>query len=456
MKGAAASYNQGVTDLGTGSLVDARYQIIREFARGGASSIFLATDTKFGVPVALKISSATGEAYQELLARFQREARISYLLGKASGFVRAIDWGHLQKGQSVYLVLDFVEDARHLDLRSGPLEERLKRLEAAAALVIRAHALGIVHRDLKPSNFLVAKGGGILLNDFGMAKSLQPQRDEGHVHITKAGALVGTPLYMSPEQFSDPRNVGVLADVYALGVMLYHCLTGKHPYPGQTAVEIVSAQVQVRYGSLPPPPSPQQLNPEVDDALDRLCMDAIDLELERRCPSVEEFLRRLQARGSGGAAAGLSVRLGLDREGFTKREALDQLRERLGEAAFLTMLEGAVALAVEDERPVEGVKRYEGRVAFLFGDGRVTLGRTEDSDISINLVTVSKQHVHFQPAPDGWTVVEAGSSNGTCLEGVTLEAGAPAALRDQNVLRVSQHLSLRYLEPASLVAALSG
>lgn len=456
-----------------GALVEGRYEIERELARGGVSTIFVALDRKFGVRVALKVASATGEAYHQFLGRFQREARISYELGKSDGFVRALDWGQFENGQGLFLVLDLVEGAQHLDLASGSLADRLTALAATARLVERIHRLDVVHRDLKPANVFVSPAGEIYLADFGAAKSLRTDpHEESYVHITKPGAVVGSPTYMAPEQFSDPSGVTPLADVYSLGVMLYECLTGAHPYPGQSAVEIMSRQVQVRYGNQPPPPAPAALNPAVGPELDRLCLDSIALEPERRTPSSAEFLRRLLAASGVGGSAAEPVSaaphptastwdlLGLRETGFVPLEELRRTRAQLGPEAFRAALDQTPALFAIQERPIDGCTQYQGQVAFLLRRETgapaesISLGRRTDADLAVDLVTISKRHVHFERRGAGWVVVDAGSSNGSSYAGETLVPGRPRALETGEIVRLAQHLSLEFLEPDALLERL--
>ncbi|MBL4847150.1 MAG: protein kinase [Planctomycetes bacterium] len=151
-----------------GQFVAGRYRVKEELARGGMGVVYRATDERFDVDVALKVTLAmdgSGTAYR---GRFKREARVGNLLGRQAGFVRALDWGALDGG--LYLAMDLVPGATELDLAAGPLEERLERLAEVAELVQVTHEAGIVHRDLKPANVLIDSAGLVALADFGLAK----------------------------------------------------------------------------------------------------------------------------------------------------------------------------------------------------------------------------------------------------------------------------------------------
>jgi serine/threonine-protein kinase len=260
-------------------------------------AVYLAHDTKFGEEVALKVAAAMGGAYERFKQRFIREARIGNRLGRASGFVRAFDWGELAGGR-LYLAMDLVPGAGPLDLSSGPLGERLQRLAVAAVLVGRAHREGIVHRDLKPENLLQSKDGSLSLSDFGLAKLVgegdDPAGDPTNVDLTTSHVGMGTPRYMAPEQFEDARGVDQRADVYSLGVMLYRALTGAFPYDGSSPYAYVSLHTRVRMGERPPP-RPRDLDETLPQALDDLCAAAIALDPDARLESADALVEGLEA-----------------------------------------------------------------------------------------------------------------------------------------------------------------
>jgi serine/threonine protein kinase len=456
-----ASWRSG---LGPGSVVADRYRIEAEIGRGGAATVYRAEDAKFNVKVALKVAAATGEAIAEFKTRFQREARISYQLGKAPGIVRALDWGVIEEDRSLYLALDLIHRARALDLREGPLDARLKRLATAASLVNRIHRQGVVHRDVKPGNFLVSEQHKIYLSDFGTARSLRDESPEPTTinSITRTGLLMGTPLFMAPEQFNDPRQVGRAADVYALGVMLYHCLLGRYPYEGNTVVEFLKNQLEARYGLAPRPPQPRDVDSSVAPALDALCMESISLDADLRPPDAGAFLRRLRAHLDGeappkpSAPIDLWSRLGLDADAFTTLSALRVTQSRVGRDAFARLLKGVCGVLVKKERAVQGVRHYEGRLALLLGrqerepQPTVTLGRTEQADVAVRLTSVSTRHLRFLNSGSKWSVVDEGSRNGTTCNGRPLQAGEPRRLSPGDEICLSEHLILEFLPPVEL------
>lgn len=475
-----AQYPRGM-HLEPGALVADRYRVEGFLARGGGSSVYRATDVKFELGVALKVATVSGQAYELFRARFQREARIGALLGRSEGLVRAIDWGELVPGHTLYMVQDLIADGQPLDLGVGSRAERLSALAAAAGLVERVHAQGVVHRDVKPHNFLVTPDRRLFLTDFGEAKPLRGSQEVPLVEtrLTRTGAAVGTPVFMAPEQFDDARGVDPRADVYSLGVMLYLALTGRFPYDEPGPLQLMCALLQVREGRRAPAPSPRELDPTVDPGLDRLCREALALDPERRLASAGALaagLRKARRPASGAQLAGarrqvaptpsplqrpstdqgasLRQRLGLDEDGFLSREALvERLAERVD------ALEDATALVVRDERPVEGRTSYLGRVGFLLpragaGD-EVTVGRTEASDLCIRLVTMSTAHAVFRRTPSGWTLTDLGSTNGTWVEGERLPPNEPRTLTSGERVTFAEHLTLALCSAERLRAELS-
>ncbi|MGE0710379.1 MAG: protein kinase [Planctomycetota bacterium] len=275
----------------------AGYRILELLGRGGMGSVYLAEDTRGGDRrVALKVVRDR-DGDPALRRRFEREAAIGHELGKSPGFVRALDWGPAPEG--LYLALELVEDARSLDLITGTLLDRLRRVAIACGIVAEAHRRGVVHRDLKPQNFLVTRDDQVFLTDFGLAKVTEDQdllevEAEGagdRNSVTRTGACLGTPAYMAPEQFDDAKYADQRADSYSLGVMLFLALTGNYPFAKEFAA-IYFQQECVRQGRRAAPrPSDvvQGIPPELDD----LCARAISIGREDR-PSARELRRGIE------------------------------------------------------------------------------------------------------------------------------------------------------------------
>ncbi len=218
------------------------YRIVRELGRGGMATVYLAVQESLKREVALKILSPALAADAAFAERFLREAHI------AGGFrhrhlISVLDAGRV--GDDLYLAMEYVPNGTAASLRGGdPGEIRNCLLEIASALGY-AHAHGVVHRDLKPENILHREDGSFVLSDFGIARS----SEQAH-QLTGPQAALGTPAYMSPEQWrNDP--IDGRADLYALGIVLHELLMGQPPFQGEDGWSIGLKHMQSARPVLP-------------------------------------------------------------------------------------------------------------------------------------------------------------------------------------------------------------
>ncbi len=244
-----------------------KYEIERELARGGMGVVYRAVDTELRRPVALKVLLETSTTAEDAMRLYQ-EARAAARL-RHPNIVAVYDVG--EAADQHYIAMELVEGRTLRDARL-PLRRSVEILEQVARAVHHAHEQGIVHRDLKPDNVLIDGTGRPLVADFGLARI-----GGASVRLTRSGDLVGTPLYMSPEQVrGEGSKVGPRADVYALGVMLYEILAGVPPFDGAT-LEEVCLKIAAEEA---PPPSSRRAN--VDRDLETTAMKAMASEPVRR------------------------------------------------------------------------------------------------------------------------------------------------------------------------------
>ncbi|WP_433608290.1 protein kinase domain-containing protein [Dactylosporangium sp. CA-139114] len=245
--------------LGPGDVLGDRYRLDEFVASGGMGQVFRATDKTLGRTVAVKVLLPGHGSNDEFGSRFRSEARIMASIGHP-GVVGVYDYGETPEG-TMFLVMAFV-DGRPLGERiaaEGTLSvgETLDVVAQAADALHAAHEMGIIHRDVKPGNLLVGENGAVTLVDFGVARSAQVTA------VTKLNAVIGTALYMSPEQASG-HPISPSADIYALGVVAYHCVTGAPPFTGNSPLEIAIKHLQDE-----PPPLPATLPPATRALIER-------------------------------------------------------------------------------------------------------------------------------------------------------------------------------------------
>ncbi len=275
-----------------GDVIDGRYELRRDLGQGAAGRVFEAVHQFTGRSVALKISAATGpeKMREEFRARLKREARALASL-RHPGIVEILDGGFLPDG-APYLVLELL-DGRTLEGliaargRVSPDDAVAFALQLCDSLDA-AHAVGIVHRDVKPSNILIVHDHAghevIKLLDFGIARVDSARAEK----LTGIGALIGTPAYMSPEQLLALDDVDKRSDVYALGVTLFECLTGRMPYEGNYQT------VLLHVCSPEPVPSVGDLEPSIPMALVDIVKQAMSKERNDRFPTMKELKRALR------------------------------------------------------------------------------------------------------------------------------------------------------------------
>jgi WD40 repeat protein len=255
------------------------YEIESVLGRGGMGVVYKARHLALKRTVALKMVLAGGHAGPRELARFRIEAEAAARL-QHPNIVQIHEVGDAD-GRP-YCALEFVEGgnlAGKLQGKPLPAREAAKLVEALARAMQLAHSRNVVHRDLKPANVLLTADGTPKITDFGLAR--QMDSDSG---ATQAGAVMGTPSYMAPEQASGlAHEAGPAADIYALGAILYECLTGRPPFKGKTMVETLD-QVRTQEAV---PPSRCQAGVPLD--LETICLKCLRKEPEKRYTSAAEL-----------------------------------------------------------------------------------------------------------------------------------------------------------------------
>ncbi len=264
-----------------------RYEILGVLGEGATAVVYRARDTQLGRTVAVKVLRETASASPTARQRFRREAQTAGGINHPN-VIQIHDAG--ETGGRLYLVMELVDGLPLAQVLKAKIDPRqvLQLLEQSCRGVGAAHAQGVVHRDLKPANILITSTGQPKVGDFGLAHLV-----ESSAELTKTGATLGTPLYMSPEQ-AEGRNKDVTppTDVYALGAILYETVTGAPPHTGQTLMEI--------YGKIArdEPVRPRKLAPRISADLETIILKAIDKDPRHRYATADllaDDLRRFLA-----------------------------------------------------------------------------------------------------------------------------------------------------------------
>ncbi len=300
-----------------GDVLLGKYRVERELGRGGMGAVVAARHIELDERVAIKFVLPEHAQNAAFIQRFIREARASARI-KSEHVARVSDVGRLAGGEP-YMVMEYLEgrDLEQVLTERGPLpisdavDYVLQGLEAIA----EAHSLQIVHRDLKPANmFLTRRADGsacVKILDFGISKVTGETVIGGSMTKTSQGML-GSPLYMSPEQLQSAKDVDARTDIWSLGVILFQLLTGEYPFDAESLGQLVAAIFQAQ-------PTPMRsLRPEVPEALEGAVLRCLAKSVDQRYASVAElaaalapFASRL-GRHSAERVAGVSVHSGVE------------------------------------------------------------------------------------------------------------------------------------------------
>ncbi len=271
-----------------------RYRILRQLGQGGMGTVYQAEHKVMERLVAVKVISRSLLDHPEAAERFHREIRAAASLDHPN-IVKAYDAE--QAGDLQLLAMEYVEGRSLADVlaKKGPLPvaHACHYIRQAALGLQHAHEKGMVHRDLKPHNLMLTSRGVVKILDFGLAKLARERQSRGG--LTQDNAVLGTPAYMAPEQAQKTKAADIRADIYSLGCTLFHLLTGREPFPGDDALNIIVAHLQ------DPPPPLESLRPDVPPGLAALVARMLAKDPDQRPQTPKEVAEALAPYGKAGA-----------------------------------------------------------------------------------------------------------------------------------------------------------
>jgi len=290
----------------SGHVLDSRYQVQKKLGEGGMSFVYLAREVATGQDVAIKVLSPKLATDRSSVERLRREAGLAMRLDHPN-VCRILRLGESEDGL-IYLVMPFLKGELLSDreVKAGPMPVApgIAVLRQVCAGLHHAHELQIVHRDLKPENIMIvtdepARDRAVVM-DFGLAK--ERRADPAIAKLTATGIILGTPEFMSPEQIRG-KQLDARSDIYALGIVAFEMFTGKLPFHGRNAQEMMIARLRGR------PLKLRQLRPDLPDGLERTLGRALESNPEARYTTALEFADALSTFHEGGLLSKIKERL---------------------------------------------------------------------------------------------------------------------------------------------------
>ena len=301
------STSLGDTDAGTppprparaaeliGVTLSGRYLITRKVGQGGMGAVYEATHTLIGKRVAVKVLLEKYARREAIVQRLEQEARLASSC-QNEHIIDITDFGTTEDGRT-FVVMEYLEGeslSECLARETRLPEQRILRIVSqAASALAAAHAKGIVHRDVKPENLFLLRRKDqdfVKVVDFGISKSLRASDEaEEQPRLTQTGMVLGTPLYMSPEQARGDDELDARVDIYALGVIMYEAATGRVPFIGNNYLSVISQVLNEE------PPSPRELRSELSEEFEAIVMRAMEKDRASRYAGANELLADLTA-----------------------------------------------------------------------------------------------------------------------------------------------------------------
>jgi serine/threonine-protein kinase len=267
-----------------------QYRLRRQIGAGGMGEVYLAEHLLLKRPCAVKLIRTGGSMEPRALERFEREVRLTATLSHPNT-VEIYDYGRSEDG-TYYYVMEYLNGLSLAELveRHGPLPPGrvVFLLRQVCGALREAHEAGLIHRDIKPSNIFAARRGGMedvaKLLDFGLVR---PAATSRAAHLSAEGQVLGTPLFMSPEQATGGRDLDERCDIYAIGAVAYYLLTGRPPFEGENGIAVMIAHAR------DPVVPPSRVRPDIPEDLERVVSRCLAKDPAGRFPDAGSLERAL-------------------------------------------------------------------------------------------------------------------------------------------------------------------
>jgi serine/threonine protein kinase len=420
-----------------GRVIKGRYKLIDELGRGSFATVYIARDTKNNHIYAVKVMHNEFSDDGELLARFQREAHI---LSQFSDhhIVRIFDYG--DEIDIHYIVMDYIDgqNLKYHTLTHGPMDA-LRALDYARQIaegLDTAYKHGVVHRDIKPQNIVINSKDEVKITDFGLARSRET------VTLTQSNVFMGTAYYIPPEQAESGRSADTRSDLYSVAAVLFEMLTGRPPFEGETAVDIVIKHMNEKV------PSICRIRPDLPPEMDKFMQRAMAKSPKDRYSTPLEFvsaIEQLQQR-----IQALHPERGHAERNFVSEIDYEQTPDQEVQASGVQPTQESAPQETKDNPDVAkppATPQKRARFYVLASNQYIELtgelmvvGRQDPvlgifPEVTLADKTVGRRHAYVRNQHGQFTVEDLNALNKTRLNGVILTPHEERTLKDGDLLR---------------------